>query len=55
MKPQKVIQGVTKISTLILTSNRTRHDKQFFYVPFFPNRQFCLAFPPPHKLTRRFV
>jgi hypothetical protein len=41
----KLIQGV--ISKLILTSNGTRHDEQFFYVPFFPNRQFCLAFPPP--------
>jgi hypothetical protein len=35
------IQRVTEISTLILTSNRTRHDGQFFYVSFFPNRQFC--------------
>jgi hypothetical protein len=26
------IQRVTEISTLILTSNRTRHDEQFFYV-----------------------
>jgi hypothetical protein len=41
------IQGVTEISTLILTSNRTRHDEQFFYVQFFPNRQFYLAFFPP--------
>jgi hypothetical protein len=41
----KLIQGV--ISKLILTSNGTRHDEQFFYVPFFPNRQFCLAFSPP--------
>jgi hypothetical protein len=40
------VQSGTEISTLILTSNRTRHDEQFFYVPFFPNRQFCLAFPP---------
>jgi hypothetical protein len=47
----KSLQGVTKISTLILTSNRTRHDKQFFYVPFFPNRQFCLAFPPPPPIN----
>jgi hypothetical protein len=41
------IQGVTEISILILTSNRTRHDEQFFYVLFFPKRQFCLAFSPP--------
>jgi hypothetical protein len=34
------IQRVTEISTLILTSNRTRHDEQFFYVPLFPNPQF---------------
>jgi hypothetical protein len=40
------IQGVTEINTLILTSNRTRHDEQVFYVPFFPNWQFCLAFSP---------
>jgi hypothetical protein len=26
------IQAVTEIRTLILTSNRTRHDKKIFYV-----------------------
>jgi hypothetical protein len=46
------IQRVTEISTLILTSNRTRHDEQYFHVPLFPNRQFFLHFPP-HKLTSR--
>jgi hypothetical protein len=41
------IRGVTEISTLNLTSNKTRHDEQFFYVRLFSNRQFFLAFSPP--------
>jgi hypothetical protein len=41
------IRGVTEISTLNLTSNKTRHDEQFFYVRLFSKRQFFLAFSPP--------
>jgi hypothetical protein len=28
------VQGVSEISTLILTGNRTRQKEQFFYLPF---------------------
>jgi hypothetical protein len=42
------IQSVTEISTLILTSNRTRHDEQFFYVgTIFSKSAILFSIPPP--------
>jgi hypothetical protein len=32
----------SSIMTVGTSSNRIRHDKQFFYIPFFLNQQFFL-------------
>jgi hypothetical protein len=41
------IQRVSKISTLILTSDSSRQEQQNFYVSFFRNVIFISMFFPP--------